>query len=408
MSAVAGHLGMRTRRTRWIIVISAAAVSVFVLRLVIQPRGTPPKFVTAAVVISDIEATVLAIGTIQPSKMVNVGAQASGRIIALHAVLGDHVEKGQLLAEIDPSAQQNILLNAQAVRAQYRAQRAARAAILNQTSLTYQRAQATWERRLTSRADFDAAEAAYESAKAEVTALDAQIHAASIAVDLARVTLGYTKVTAPISGTVVAIVTPEGQTVNALQTAPTIVKLADLETMTVKAQISEADVTHVHARQQLYFTILADPDRRYYAALKFVEPAPESLSVDNGTVNTPAQSASNSTANGAIYYNGIFDIANPGHELQPSMTAEVHIVLGRAKDTLSIPYAALGEADSSGRRLVRVVNASRAVESRWIKIGLNNSSIVQVTDGLRLGDTVIVGSGDSHGSDAEHSQPGTT
>src|SRR5262249_17426683 len=195
---------------------------------------------------------------------------------------------------------------------------------------------ATYEQRLTSRADYDAAEAAFDGAKADVVALDAQIRAQTIAVELARVSLGYTKVIAPMSGTVVAIVTPEGQTVNAVQSAPTIVKLADLEMMTVKAQISEADVPHVHPGQSLYFTILADPAHRYYATLRAVEPAPESIAVDTSLTPGASTTATNNQSS-AVYYNGIFEIPNPDHELQPSMTAQVNIILGEAKDTLSIP-----------------------------------------------------------------------
>src|SRR5882724_5290228 len=157
----------------------------------------PPRLLTASVSIADVEQTVLATGTIQPRKLVSVGAQASGRILALHVALGDQLIKGQLIAEIDPSTQRNALQNAEAVLAQDRAQRAARNAALRQADLVFKRAAATYAQRLTSRADYDAAEAAFDAAQAEVGALDAQIEAAKIAVNLARVTLGYTKVIAP-------------------------------------------------------------------------------------------------------------------------------------------------------------------------------------------------------------------
>jgi macrolide-specific efflux system membrane fusion protein len=243
----------------WAVGTVLAVLALWEVKRSFFTTAEPPRLLTAPVSVTDVEQTVLASGTIQPFKLVSVGAQASGRIMAMHVALGDQVTKGQLIAEIDPSTQRNALQNAEAILAQDRAQRAARGAALRQADLVFKRAAATYAQRLTSRADYDAAEAALDTAQAEVVALDAQITAAKIAVDLARVTLGYTKVIAPISGTVVAIVTPEGQTVNAVQTAPTIVKLADLETMTVKAQISEADVPHVHQGQSLYFTILGDP-----------------------------------------------------------------------------------------------------------------------------------------------------
>jgi membrane fusion protein, macrolide-specific efflux system len=380
--------GKKERKTRW---AGGAILGILVLWEVKRsffPAANPPRLLTAPVSVADVQQTVLASGTIQPYKLVSVGAQASGRIVAMHVALGDHVAKGQLIAEIDPSTQRNALENAEAVLAQGRAQRAARSAALRQAELVFKRAAATYAQRLTSRADYDAAEAAFDAAKAEVVALDAQIQAAKIAVNLARVTLGYTKVIAPMAGTVVAIVAPEGQTVNAVQTAPTIVKLADLETMTVKAQISEADVPHVHPGQNLYFTILGDPSHRYYAKLRAVEPAPESIAVDTATA-PPA--TTKDTTSAAIYYNGLFDIPNDNHVLQPSMTAQVNIVLGEAKGTLSIPTSALGETDSGGRRLVRVVDNKRGVEPRWVKVGLNNTATVQVIEGLKSGDTVVLG-----------------
>jgi len=378
----------KDRKRWWVAGAVLAVLALWGVERSFFPTAESPRLLTAPVSVTDVEQTVLASGTIQPFKLVSVGAQASGRIVAMHVGLGDQVSKGQLVAEIDPSTQRNALQNAEAILAQDRAQRAARSAALRQADLVFKRAAATYAQRLTSRADYDAAEAAFDTAQAEVVAVDAQIRAAKIAVDLARVTLGYTKVIAPITGTVVAIVTPEGQTVNAVQTAPTIVKLADLETMTVKAQISEADVPHVHPGQSLYFTILGDPSHRYYAKLRAVEPAPESIAVDTATI--PAATTKD-TSSSAIYYNGLFDIPNPNHVLQPSMTAQVNIVLGEARAALSIPTAALGETGADGRRLVRVVDGKRGVESRWVRVGFNNTAVVQVLEGLKSNDTVVLG-----------------
>ena len=233
---------IRTRFLRW----SPGALLAVLLLWGIKHwafAAPPLKLLTVPVRIADVEQTVLASGVIQPRKLVSVGAQASGRIIAMHVNLGDQVHKGQLIAEIDPQPQQNALNTAEAVLAQDRAQRASRTAALKLAELTFKRAAVTLAQEASSQADYETAEATYKGAQADIQALDAQIKQAAIAVDLARVTLGYTKVIAPMDGTVVAIVAPEGQTVNAVQAAPTIVKLADLETMTVKAQISEADIT---------------------------------------------------------------------------------------------------------------------------------------------------------------------
>lgn len=345
---------------------------------------------TAFARLEHIEDTVLASGTIQPLKIVNVGAQASGRIVALHVALGDQVLKRALIAEIDPSTQRNALENAQAVLDQERAQRASRTSALKQAELAFKRAQRTVAQEASSQADFETAEAIYHGLQADLKALEAQIRQAVVAVDTARVNLGYTKVAAPIDGTVVAIVAPEGQTVNAVQAAPTIVKLADLETMTVKAQISEADITRVHPGQKVYFTILGAPERRYEATLRAVEPAPESVATDTSAVPGGA-AAGGGALSTAVYYNGLFDIANPDHQLWPAMTAQVNIVLAEANRALVIPSGALGKVSEDRRRIVQVVDAKGHVQPRTVEVGINNRVMAQILSGLAPGERVMVG-----------------
>jgi membrane fusion protein, macrolide-specific efflux system len=354
-----------------------------------KTRDRPPEAVTAVAAIGAIDTAVLASGTLQPRTLVNVGAQASGRIMALHVTLGAHVAKGQVIAEIDPSTQRNALQIAEATLDQNRAQRVSREAALRQAELAFERAQLTYPQEASSQADYETAEATYQGLKADLKALEAQIRQAVIAVDTARVNLSFTKVMAPIDGTVIAIVAPEGQTVNAVQAAPTIVKLADLETMTVKAQISEADVTRVHAGQKVHFTILCAPDRRYEAILRAVEPAPESMATDT-SLSPGGGSSMGGTTSTAVYYNGLFGIANPDHQLRPAMTAQVNIVLDEADHALVIPAGALRETQPDGRRVVRVMDANGHVLPRTVQVGINNRVMVQVLSGLIAGERVIV------------------
>ena len=123
------------------------------------------KPLTVLAKVAYIEDAVAASGTIQPYKLINVGAQASGRIVALHVVLGDRVSKGQLVAEIDPSTQRNALATAQAVLDQAQASRESRAIALQQAELTYRRARVTYPQEATSRADYEAADAAFKGAE---------------------------------------------------------------------------------------------------------------------------------------------------------------------------------------------------------------------------------------------------
>ncbi|MBV5318657.1 MAG: efflux RND transporter periplasmic adaptor subunit, partial [Desulfobulbaceae bacterium] len=226
-----------------------------------------PAYMTASISRGDVEITVLASGTVESNNLVSVGAQVSGQLKVLKVALGDTVKVGQLVAEIDSLPQQNTLRNKTAALAAIRAQKQAKEASLRQAELAYKRQLQMLQGDAASRADFENAEATLNVTKAEIATLDAQIEQAKIAVDTAQLDLGYTKINSPIDGVVVAIVTKEGQTVNANQSAPTIIKVARLDRMTIKVEISEADVVRVKPGQRVFFTILGEPDSRYPAEL---------------------------------------------------------------------------------------------------------------------------------------------
>jgi membrane fusion protein, macrolide-specific efflux system len=350
--------------------------------------GTPPAppFVTAPVVIGDIDDTVLAAGEIEAVRQVSVGAQVSGQIKSLKVALGDRVKQGQLIAEIDSMTQQNSLRNAEAALISAQAQLLAKHATLAQAQLAYDRQRALLAGEVGTQEDLESARAALDVAKAEAASLQAQIDQARITADTARVNLAYTRITAPIDGTVVAIISKEGQTVNANQSAPTIIKLAQMDKVTVKAEISEADVPRVLPGQTVYFTILGLPDKRFTSRLRAIEPAPESISTDSTTSTT----TTTSTSSTAIYYNGLFDVPNPDGVLRISMTAQVHIVLASAQRVLTIPATALGEKRPGGSYRVMVVGRDGRAEPRSVNIGINNKVIAQVLGGLREGERVIL------------------
>ncbi len=341
---------------------------------------------TAPVSRGDVEITVLASGTVESDNLVSVGAQVSGQVKSLKVDLGDTVKAGQLVAEIDSLPQQNTLQTKTAALAAVRAQKLAKEASLRQAELAFQRQAQMYRGEAGSRADFESAEATLNVTKAEITALNAQIEQARIAVDTARLDLGYTQITSPIDGVVVAIVTKEGQTVNANQSAPTIIMVARLDLMTIRVEISEADVVRVKPGQRVYFTILGEPDNRYPATLQSIEPAPESVAKDNSS-----SSASTSSSSTAIYYMGILAVPNPDGKLRISMTAQVNIVLEEAQNVLIVPAAALGHKNRDGRYKVRVKKDADTPEDRWVQVGLNNNVQAQILEGLSEGERVVIG-----------------
>ncbi|WP_340115524.1 efflux RND transporter periplasmic adaptor subunit [Pelagibius sp. 7325] len=352
----------------------------------------PAADVTTAVVkTGDVQNTVLATGLLKPARLVAVGAQVSGRVTALKVALGDVVKQGDLIAEIDSQTRQNDLRTSQAALANVRAQLAEKRATLKQAELDLARQKKMLAQNAVSQADFEAAEATADTTRAQIDALNAQIVEAEVAVETAGVNLGYTKITAPIDGTVLAVVTQEGQTVNATQSAPTIVVLGQIDVMTVRAEISEADVVNVRPGQAVYFNILGEPDHRYEASLGSIEPAPESITSDSSITSSSASSSSSSASTEAIYYIGTFDVPNPDGKLRTYMTAEVQIVLGEARGVLTIPAAALGGKAGGDAYSVRVLGSNGQIESREVEIGLNNKVTAEVKVGLAEGERVVVG-----------------
>lgn len=377
-----------------ITVIAIGAGSGWFLKLKLSPKQAA-NLITVPVKIEDIEETVLANGTLKPIKMVAVGAQVSGRVISLKVAVGQKIRLGDLIAQIDPVTKQNDLRTAEAALENIRSQRAEKEATLALAEASLARQQLTFAQKASSRADYETADATVKQTRAQIAALDAQITEAKVSVENAHVNLDYTRITAPIDGTVLAVVTQEGQTVNAVQSAPTIVILGQVDVMAIRAEISEVDVIKVNPGQDVYFNILGDPDHRYTATLDAIEPAPESVKSDSSfssssSTTTGASASSSSSSTSAIYYNGIFSAANSDGRLRTYMTAEVHVVVARAKRAMTIPSTALAQRDSDGTYLVQVVDSDGAISPRRVTVGLNNKLTAEVLSGLQRGEQVVV------------------
>ncbi len=200
------------------------------------------EYLTATVQRTDLENAVLATGVLQALKQVEVGAQVSGQLKSLKVVLGQTVKKGDWLAEIDPVISQNTLAQEQAKLENLQAQKLAKEVRVKQAELTWARQREMLAQDAAPRQDMESADAELRALRADGVSLDAQIRQQKLAMASAQTNLSYTRIVAPIDGDVVSISTLEGQTVVAAFQVPTLMKLADLSTMTVKAQVSEADV----------------------------------------------------------------------------------------------------------------------------------------------------------------------
>lgn len=227
------------------------------------------------------------------------------------------------------------------------------------------------KRGATSKQSAQQAFAQYEMALADLEALNAQYEQAKISVDDATTNLGYTKIMAPMDGTVYAIPVEEGQTVNANQTTPTLVRLADLEMMTVEAEISEADVVKIKPDMECRFTIMGLPNRYFKAKLRSIDPAPASA-------ETSSSGASGGVGNSeAIYYNALLDVDNQEGILRIDMTAEVEITIASALQAKAIPIAAIKNESVDGSATVyQLINEQ--VVPKTIKVGVRDDQFIEV------------------------------
>lgn len=373
---------------KWLLgLIGLVLVALFLAKLLFFSQPAV-KYLTVTAQKGDIEQSVLASGILKPQRLVAVGARATGRILHLHAMPGTMVQKGQLLAQIDPTAQQNYLKNAQAVLNNYEAKLAQQEVQLKFNQDKLNRAKTLLHSNTIMLSSYNEAEAQLEMSQAEIKALKAQIAQAQIGVQTAKLDLDYTNIKAPISGTVLARLVQEGQNINAVQSVPTIVILGDLSRMRVYAQISEADISHVKVGQEVYFTVVGNPSKIYKAKLEILEPAPESIRSDISF------NASNSgvTAGSAIYYNGIFTIDNSAKELLTYMSCEVHILLGSAHNVVLVPADAL--QNLRGDKAQLLVKMGSDIVKRDVTIGLNNKVMVEIKSGLQPGEEVVTGTND--------------
>ncbi len=276
----------------------------------------------ATVAIGSIENTIAAAGSLKPSNYVDVGAQVSGQLQRLFVEIGDIVEEGQILAEIDARVQAARVSASRANIESLEVQLDARQAALELARSNVERQTTLLATDVTSKFEFDTALNAVAAAEANLFQLQKQIQQSEASLETEETLLEFTKIYAPMSGTVVSIEMEEGRTLNAVQMAPTILRIADLSVMTVEASISEADIGDIRAGMDVYFTTLGGRQRRWYSEVRQILPTPL-------------------VENNVVLYTGLFDIENRDSALLPEMTAQVYFITASAQDVLTVPMGAL-------------------------------------------------------------------
>ena len=342
-------------------------------------------YLTESVTRGNVEKTVVASGSVESVNEVDVGAQASGKITKLYVKLGQEIKKGEMIADIDSTTQINTLNTKKAALVSYQAQLKAKKTAYDVALSSYNRLSKLYTQKATSLDSVNTAKSTLDNAKAEMEAIEANIKQAEIEVNTAETNVGYTKITAPMDGTVISVPVSEGQTVNANQTTPTIVTIADLSQMKIKPEISEGDITKVKAGQEVSFTILSDSQTVYHSVIDSVDPANTTTSDSS---STSSLSSSSSSTTSAIYYYANVLIDNPDRTLRIGMTTENNIKIANAKDVLLVSNMAIQKRD--GKSFVNVLNDKNQPEPREVEIGVQNDFKTEIKSGLNEGEKVIV------------------
>ncbi|WP_294265085.1 efflux RND transporter periplasmic adaptor subunit [Propionivibrio sp.] len=388
------------RATRWILLAAACVMlaggAYYAWWAGFGQDNPADSLITTLAQRGDLEDTITATGTLQPKDYVDVGTQVSGQLKKLLVDVGTVVTAGQLLAEIDPSVYQSRVDGDHALLLNQEAQLADRQAQLVLARLQLTRQKNLDRENATTTDALQSAAATHQSALAQTDAIRAQIKQTGSILRGDEANLGYTRIYSPIAGTVVSQTAKQGQTLNANQQAPIVMRIADLATMTVQAQVSEADVSKLVIGMDVYFTTLGGNSRRHYGKLRQIPPTP-------------------TVVNNVVLYDALFDVENPDQALMTQMTAQVFFVAASARDAVLVPVAALGPLAASGqtpragggrkasgldprgqyaggKALVNVLDAGGKVTGREVKVGVMNRISAQIISGLEPGEKVVIGS----------------
>ncbi|CZE48813.1 efflux RND transporter periplasmic adaptor subunit [Campylobacter geochelonis] len=348
-----------------------------------------PSYLTTIVSKGDIKSTVIATGEVYAQDLVDVGAQVGGQIKKLYVKVGDFVKKGDIIAQIDSVKQENEVAQQEAQLLIHEANLNAAQIAAKIANLKYKRDLSLYNKKATSKEALEESQAQAALKDANVKQLLAQIEQTKIQLDTARTNLGYTKIVSPLDGTVVSVPVQEGKTVNANQTTPTIVKIADLNKMEVKMEVTEGDISKVKVGMRVKYSILSDLDNSKEANITTIEPGLTSLSDGQYGNSSGAGSSSSSSANTAVYFYANFLVDNNDNYLKIGMTTQNEILVNEAKNALFIPTSAIKR---DGDKKVVYVLTNGELDRKDVVVGISDNINSQIISGLEEGQTIVISS----------------
>lgn len=342
-------------------------------------KDEPVSYITEPVIRKNIEKTVNATGEVKAIELVTVGAQTSGKIEYLPVKVGQRIQKGDLIAQIDSTTQENDVNSTKAKLTSLKAQLNAAEISAKIAEKQFVREQRLLKKNAASQEDFENAKDAFEAAKAKVTELKASIGETALALNTAETNLGYTKITAPLDGVVVSVPVKTGQTVNAAMNTPTIVQIADLSQMEILIEISEGDIGKVQTGAKVTYTVLSAPETVYETTLKSIDPGLTLLT--NGEYTEVVGSDE------AIYYYGRLVVDNPDGALRIGMTTQNVIYVAQADNVLTVPVLAVKK---DGTQSYVNVLTPTGIQRHAVITGLSDGVDIEIKSGVSDHDTVVI------------------
>lgn len=352
------------------------------------------EFITKKAKKGSFSKKVDATGEIFATELIDVGAQVSGQIKKLYVKLGDQVKKGDMIASIDSSTQQNNIDNKEAQLAIYKAQLESAKVALNIAKMQFDRENALFAKNATSKQEFESAKNTYSANSAKIKELEAQIKQTNIELSTAKINLGYTKITAPRDGTVVSVQVEEGQTVNANQTTPTIVNIADLSHVKMKMQIAEGDITKIKVGTPVEYSILSEPTKKFQTTVSSIDPGLTTLSDGSYASSSSSKSSysSSSSSSSAVYYYAQSIVDNKDGILRIGMTTQNELLIANVEDAIIAPSIGI-KKDENGT-FVYVLKDGKPVKTA-VKTGIKDNLDTQIISGINEGDEIITSQGSS-------------
>ena len=383
------------KKTKILIILLILGVGgYFVYDNFFKVKDEKVEFITKKAKKGSFSKKVDATGEIFATELIDVGAQVSGQIKKLYVKLGDQVKKGDMIASIDSSTQQNSIDNKEAQLAIYKAQLESAKVALNIAKTQFDRENALFAKNATSKQEFESAKNTYSANSAKIKELEAQIKQTNIELSTAKINLGYTKITAPRDGTVVSVQVEEGQTVNANQTTPTIVNIADLSHVKMKMQIAEGDITKIKVGTPVEYSILSEPTKKFQTTVSSIDPGLTTLSDGSYGSSSSSKSSysSSSSSSSAVYYYAQSIVDNKDGILRIGMTTQNELLIANVEGAIIVPSIGI-KKDENGT-FVYLLKDGKPVKTA-VKTGIKDNLDTQIISGINEGDEIITSQGSS-------------